>query len=440
MTRLLQVWGHQSATAGDARAALARLREEAYDVVLATMDSPAGDALQLLHTLRQQPPRPPAPAVVFTSARASISLAVRAIRAGAFDFLEQPLDPERLQAVLSEIARPSDRSDCDVPREDIGPPTDELDETVIGTCEAMRQVKRLVRIAAQTDANVLLCGETGVGKDLLASTIHELSHRRRGTFVKVGCTLLPPGLIENELFGHQAGSFTGADQSRPGRFEKAHGGTIYLDDLDDIPLEHQAKLLRAIEEKVLERVGGTEPIHTDVRVIGSTKAQLLEKVADGTFRKDLYYRLDVLRIRVPPLRERDGDLPLLVHHLMRQIAGDEGYAVDDDVLDVLQQHAWPGNIRELHHALERAWLVGAGRLSASVVCDTVLGEDGGGSRHPPEIASEVHGGFRVAMDYAEKQLLLNALDASGGNKTAAARSLSMKPSTFRDKLAKHHLS
>ena len=224
----------------------------------------------------------------------------------------------------------------------------------------------MVEICFRTDANVLLVGETGVGKDLIASVIHRNSHRRGFPFVKVACTLLPPQLIESELYGHEKGSFTGADQQRPGRFELAEGGTLYLDDVDDIPLEHQSKLLRAIEEKVFERVGGTRAIKADVRIIASTKSNLLEKIAEGAFRQDLYYRLDVLRINVPPLRERLEDVPTLAEHLLARIAKDRRFEIDPEAIEALMRHQWPGNVRELYHALERAYLIGSGRISAGL--------------------------------------------------------------------------
>ena len=294
---------------------------------------------------------------------------------------------------------------------------------------------------------MLIHGETGVGKDLIASVIHRLSHRQKGPYVKVGCTLLPPSLIESELYGHEEGSFTGADQHRSGRFEMAEGGTIYLDDVDDISLEQQSKLLRVIEEKVFERVGGTKLIKAHVRIIASTKLNLLDKVADGTFRQDLYYRLDVLRLRVPPLRNRLEDIPALTQHLLVRIAGDEAYAIDDAALDLLCRHSWPGNVRELYHTLERAWLIGGGHIAADL-----LRADLGIEYAAPALLDSAEGlspvmmnrasresGFKAAMDYAEKQLLIEALTESGGNKSAAAQTLGMKPSTFRDKLTKHGL-
>jgi DNA-binding NtrC family response regulator len=304
---------------------------------------------------------------------------------------------------------------------------------VIGQSAAMNRVRHMVEICARTDANVLLSGETGVGKDLLASIIHRHSHRASFPLVKVGCALFPPQLIESELYGHVKGSFTGADQQRQGRFDLAEGGTLYLDDVDDIPLEQQSKLLRAIEEKVFERVGGTQLIRANVRIVASTKQNLLEKSSAGTFRQDLYYRLDVLRISIPPLRDRREDIPLLVQHLLKRLAGDQPCQIEPAVVDRLQQHDWPGNVRELYHTLERALLVGGGRITADLLSAEL------GSIMTSAATAAVKQGFQAAMDHAERELLANALRASGGNKTAAAASLGMKPSTFRDKLAKHGL-
>ena len=427
----LRVAGHEFVVTANGAEALQRLHGGSFDVVLAELDMPRLDGTQLLKRISSGPR--PHPDVVILSARGTIPVAVKVIKLGAFDFLEKPIASDQLARVLDQIEEQQHSAGSAN-----GSADRLIDEEVIGDSPGMAHVKRLIKVAARTDANVLLCGETGVGKDLIASTIHRLSHRRRNSFVKVGCTLFPSSLIENELFGHQMGSFTGADESRPGRFEIANEGTIYLDDLDDIPLEQQSKLLRVIEEKVYERVGSPDLIETDVRVVGSTKANLLERVADGTFRQDLYYRLDVLRIRVPPLRERTGDLPLLAEFLMKRIAGDEASEIEPDALAVLSEHSWPGNVRELSHTLERAWLIGGGLISADLLRDTIAGRLD--DRPTPQTAATLpSGGFKAAMDHAEKQLLMNALDASSGNKTSAAESLGMKPSTFRDKLAKHQI-
>jgi len=431
--------GHEVVTAADGQQALELLDRELFDVVVTDIKMPKTDGLDLLKRVKEGPSA--GVEFVLMTAYGSIPVAVEAMKLGATDFVTKPFRNEDLFPIIDRIAqqrREAGEESAAVTSE--GPAEDEVDREIIGCSEAMQRVKRMVRSSARTDANVLLCGETGTGKDLLASVIHRCSHRCRGPLVKVGCTLLPATLIESELYGHEEGSFTGADQGRKGRFELAEGGTIYLDDVDDIPLEQQAKLLRAIEEKVFERVGGSKPIKANVRIVASTKLNLLDKIAAGTFRQDLYYRLDVLRIRVPPLRERREDIPALTEHLLRRLAGNSGYDLDRQAVPILTQHDWPGNVRELYHTLERALLVGGGQLTP----DLMEAEIGGlpSARETPlrnGQAGPAAGGFRAAMDHAEKQLLISALEACSGNKTAAAQSLGMKPSTFRDKLAKHGL-
>jgi DNA-binding NtrC family response regulator len=439
----LAAHGHEPVTVADGQDALERLLREPFDVVFADAKVPRIDGVELLRRIKQSA-RADTPVVIMSS-NGSIPVAVQAVKLGALDFLKKPIPTEKLRALLSEIG--PRRLEPGTPRKRTTAQTlVDIDREIIGSSPAIERVKRLIRIAAQTDANVLIHGETGVGKDLVASVIHGQSHRAEGPYVKVGCTLLPPSLIESELYGHEEGSFTGADQHRRGRFEMADGGTIYLDDVDDISVTQQAKLLRAIEEKVFERVGGTKLIKANVRIVAATKVNLLDKVADGTFRQDLYYRLDVLRVRVPPLRARLDDIPALTAHLLRRIAGDAPCTIEDQAIEVLSRHRWPGNVRELRHALERAWLVGGGQITAEFLANDLssLQQDDDLATTPLDMLADPSkvvegGGFRAAMDAAEKQLLIEALRASGGNKTAAATALGMKPSTFRDKLVKHAL-
>jgi DNA-binding NtrC family response regulator len=387
------------------------------------------DGIELLKRIKQGPLADTV--VVMMTAYGSIEVAVEAVKLGAFDFVTKPFRNDDIFPLLARIERERKKAAEAAAADEPPLPQASIAESIITESPSMDRVMRMIEIAARTDANVLLLGETGVGKDLIASVIHRHSYRSGFPYVKVGCTLFPPQLIESELYGHEKGSFTGAEEKRKGRFDLAQGGTLYLDDVDDIPLEHQSKLLRAIEEKVFERVGGTTPIQADVRIIASTKQNLLDKIDDGSFRRDLYYRLDVLRINIPPLRDRLDDLPLLVDHLMKRIAKDEPYVIDSDAVDVLLRHDWPGNIRELYHTLERAWLVGADHLTARLLSAEMAGI---AAKKKPAT-----GGFRAAMDQAERQLLADALTAAGGNMSAAAEALGMKPSTFRDKLAKHGL-
>ncbi|HOA53401.1 MAG TPA: sigma-54 dependent transcriptional regulator [Thermogutta sp.] len=430
----LAAQGYEVETAADGEEALERLRDRHFDVVVADVKMPRVDGLELLRYIKQGE-QAPATDVIMMTAYGSIQLAVESMKLGAYDFITKPFRNEDLFPVLARLQKERGRRISS--REVEGPKANDIESSVIGQSAVMTRVKKMIEICTRTDANVLLCGETGVGKDLIAQVIHRNSHRAQQPFVKVGCTLFPAHLIESELYGHEKGAFTGADQRRPGRFEIAQGGTLYLDDVDDIPLEQQAKLLRVIEEKVFERVGGTTPIQADVRIIASTKQNLLEKTAQGTFRQDLYYRLDVLRINIPPLRERREDIPLLAEHFMKKIAGDQPYKIDPAAIQVLQEHEWPGNIRELYHTLERAYLMGSGNITADVVRAEmayfpIKDMKGTAAKLMPST-------FQDAINQAERELLEKALREAGGNKTAAAAALGMKPSTFRDKLAKHGL-
>ncbi len=423
----LAAQGHDVACAADGEEALRQLDAARFDVVLTDLKMPRIDGIELLKRIKQGPLAEMA--VIMMTAYGSIQVAVEAVKLGAYDFLTKPFRNENVFPLLARIEREKEAAQTAAAGQVT--PAD-VDQCVIGQSAAIQRVKRMVEICTRTDANVLLFGETGVGKDLLAAVIHRFSHRQGFPFVKVGCTLFPPQLMESELYGHEKGSFTGADQQRKGRFDLAQGGSLNLDDVDDIRLEQQSKLLRAIEEKVFERVGGTTAIQADVRIIASTKRNLLEKIAEGTFRQDLYYRLDVLRINVPPLRERLEDVPPLAEHLLARIAGDRRRQIEPEALEVLKRHDWPGNVRELYHTLERAYLVGSGQITPEVLSNAISGL-------PSKQAAAPSGSFQEAMDQAERELLDNALRASGGNKTAAATALGMKPSTFRDKLAKHGL-
>ena len=424
----LAAQGHEVVTAADGAEAVERLAAGRFDVVVTDLKMPKLDGIELLKQIKQGPAADME--VIMMTAYGSIPVAVEAVKLGAFDFLTKPFRNEDIFPLLARIERQRQAALAPSRPQQLFAPAD-VEATVIGRSAAMDRVKRMVEVCLKTDANVLLYGETGVGKDLLAATIHRNSHRRQFPYIKVGCTLFPPQLIESELYGHERGSFTGAEQQRKGRFDLAEGGTLYLDDVDDIPMEQQPKLLRAIEEKVFERVGGNTPIKADVRIIASTKRNLLEKIGEGTFREDLYYRLDVLRINIPPLRERLEDVPLLAEHLLSRIAAGRPCPIAPDAMELLSRHEWPGNVRELYHTLERTYLIGGGHITAEVLAAEIGGPD-------PNQRLPV-GGFQAAIDHAEKQLLQEALRNSNGNKSAAAAALGMKPSTFRDKLAKHGL-
>jgi DNA-binding NtrC family response regulator len=431
----LAAHGHQSVTVADGNEALEKLASGSFQLVFADPNVPGINGIELLRRIKSG--KWADTEVVMMSSNGSIPVAVEAMKLGAIDFLKKPIGAESLLTLLNRIAGPRSPVRSSSADEQSASKA-EIDREIIGHSESITRVKRMIQIAAKTDANVLIHGETGVGKDLVASVIHRQSHRRKFPHIKVGCTLLPAALIESELYGHEEGSFTGAGHPRSGRFELAEGGTIYLDDVDDIPLDQQAKLLRVIEEKVIERVGGARPIKANVRIVASTKLNLLEKISRGTFRKDLYYRLDVLRLRIAPLRNRPEDIPDLTEHLLKRIAKDQPFDIQPAAMDVLRRHSWPGNVRELYHTLERAWLIGDGCIRADLL-EVDFRADKSIENAPVGFQQNQHLGFRAAMDFAEKQLLVDAMEACNGNKTAAAQSLRMKPSTFRDKLSKHDL-
>ncbi len=405
--------------------ALEILGRDRFDVVVTDLRMPGVDGMDLLKEIKEGGPA--GPEVIIMTAYGSIPMAVEAMNLGAFDFITKPFRNEELIPVLDRI-RAKRITACESTSVDAELDLDEPAKRIVGNSPSMCEVRKMVQLCARSNATVLLTGETGTGKDLLANTIHELSHRHSAPFVKINCAALASHLIESELFGHEKGAFTGADWAKKGKIEVAEGGTIYLDDVDDIPMEQQVKLLRVIEERVIDRVGAAKPTKVDVRIIAATKKDLVWEIEKGTFRSDLYYRLNVLRISLSPLRERLDDLPDLVHYLLDRISENRRYRLDDGAMEFLISHSWPGNIRELAHTLERAYLVGEGNITSKLISRDIICVESSAGR------------FKAAVLNAERILLQQALLEANDNKSAAARSLGMKPSTFRDKLAKHNLS
>jgi len=419
--------GYDTVSAAEGQAALDLLAKSPFDVVVTDLRMSKVDGMALLKHIKHD--KDAQTEVIMMTAYGSIPLAVEAMRLGAYNFITKPFRNEEVITLLERI-QGKRQSTPEAEKEEVAADLSRLKQTLVGHSSAMQEVRQLVQLYAAHDATVLLTGQTGTGKDLVAKTIHDLSSRRSAAFVKANCSTFPAHLIESALFGHAKGSFTGADQKRDGKFDLAQGGTIYLDDVDDIPLEHQIKLLRVIEEKVIERVGAAAPIHVNVRIIASTKKQLLTETQNGTFRSDLYYRLNVLRISLPLLHTHLEDLPALVEHLLKRIAQGQPYSLHEDAVQCLLRHTWPGNVRELAYTLERAFLLGNGRITPGLLA--------------PELEA-IHEGlaaggrFSTALQQTEQELLCQALKEANGNKSAAARALGMKLSTFRDKLKKHRL-
>jgi len=418
---------HDAVGAAGGQEALAILDGERFDVVLTDLRMPGVDGMDLLRRIRDSDR--PHPAVILMTAYGSIPIAVEAMKTGACDFVTKPFRNSTILPILSRIennlaadarGETADDDSCDP-----------AEQRIIGAAPLMQAARRMILLCARTDSTVLLTGETGVGKDLIADTIHKLSSRRSGPFVKVNCAVFPQHLIESELYGHEKGAFTGAAHLKKGKVDMAQGGTLYLDDVDDIPPRLQIKLLSLIEDKRFERVGGSRRIQADVRIIASTKRDLLAMISEGTFRSDLYYRLNVLRIDLPPLRERLDDIGMLSEHLLSRDGGSDASPLSGDVLKLLASHNWPGNVRELAHTLGRARLLGDGVVTAEVLSDDLALRQQASAGDPR--------GFQDTILRTERQLLTRAIQGAGGNRSAAARSLGMKLSTFRDKLAKHGL-
>jgi two-component system nitrogen regulation response regulator NtrX len=424
---VLAAEGHVVREAPSGEGAVADAAATPPDAVLLDLTMPGGmDGLATLERLRAAHPDLP---VVMMSGRAGLADAVRATRLGAVNFLEKPLTPEGvLLAVNAALELARARREAAALRADLG-----LADPLIGGSAPMAAVRALIARVAPTDARVLVLGESGTGKELVAAAVHAASGRARAPYVRVNCAAIPRDLVESEMFGHEAGAFTGAMARRLGRFELAHGGTLLLDEVGDLGLEAQAKLLRAIETQEIERVGGSGPIRCDVRVLAATHRDLTAAVRAGTFREDLLFRLDVLRIVLPPLRERTADLPALVAHFtarFRARAGVDAVTWTPEALAALAAHPWPGNVRELANTVERLAILHAGATLRAAHVRAVLG--GGTALPPPDGAAWDGLSLSGAIDAFERALITRALAAADGNVAEAARRLQTdRPNLYR---------
>ena len=361
LTAILRRDGHEvlQATAGDEAIALL----DGIDVLVTDLRMPRVDGMELLrHAVKAQPQLP----VIMITAYGSVGQAVEAIKAGAFDYIEKPFEQDQIRTIIDKAVRHVVAGRA-APRSALytRASTDEVKGRfgLIGDSPEMRSVFELIAKVADSPSTVLITGESGTGKELVAKALHEGSSRNGAPFIKINCAAIAKTLMESELFGHDKGAFTGAVSSKPGRFELADGGTLFLDEIGEIPVEMQVKLLRAIQESEFERVGGIKTIKVDVRLITATNRDLEQEIARGNFREDLYYRLNVVPLLVPPLRRRVGDLPLLVRYIIRRFnerLKKNVTGIEDDALAALHAHAWPGNIRELENVLERTILLREG--------------------------------------------------------------------------------
>ncbi|MFO0749409.1 MAG: sigma-54 dependent transcriptional regulator [Myxococcota bacterium] len=431
-------------------AALQALEAEPFDAAIVDLRMPGMSGLELLV---QMSARWPETAVVMLTAHGSVEDAVRAMKLGAVEFMSKPFDRDELLFVLDRATRREEAAPPPAPakRPGTAAPAAEVGE-MLGTAPAMREVYELVRRAAASSATVLVRGESGTGKELVARAIHRESRRANMPFVKIHCAALPDNLLESELFGYEKGAFTGATARKPGRIELADGGTVFLDEIGDITPATQVKLLRVLQDKELERLGGTQTLKVDVRFVTATHRDLEALVRQGQFREDLFYRLNVVPIWLPPLRARTSDIDTLVRAFIAEAAVEHGrpdLALADDALAALRAHAWPGNVRQLRNVVERIAVLSPGpRIDARDV-ERELARDrvvhpapapeaplGGGASPSAAAASSLEG----HVDQAEIAAIKETLDRCGNNRTTAARLLGVSRRTLYNKLQRHGLA
>ncbi len=408
------------------------LRKEKYDVVLTDLKMPGMNGIEFLKEIKKIDENIE---VLIMTAYATVKTAVDAIRCGAYDYLTKPFELDELLQILAHLGKLKKltRENIQLRRQ--------LEErrsfgNIIGKSAVMQKVFEQLEVVSPTDTTVLITGETGAGKEIVAETIHYNSHRSTGPLIKVNCAILSRDILESELFGHTKGSFTGAQNDKKGRFELAAKGTIYLDDVDDIPLDLQVKLLRVLQEKEIERVGDAKTIPVDVRVIASTKNDLYTLSKKGTFRSDLYYRLNVFPINLPPLRERKEDIPLLLEHFLKSFNQDKVPVIDGQTLSILLDLPWEGNVRELKNLAER--------LSVNCRCNPIVPEclpvemlEEHNQHYFPLKTKELGSSLPEKMERFEKELLKEAITATAGNREKAAKILGIPVSTLKSKLKKH---
>jgi two-component system, NtrC family, nitrogen regulation response regulator NtrX len=430
LSGVLRDEGYQVEAVESGEACLDRLTRAPYDVVLLDVWLPGADGLSTLARIRERQLDVP---VVMISGHGNIESAVRAIKLGAFDFIEKPLSLEKTMLVVRNALR---QRRLEAENRALRARVDRHLQ-MVGESYAMRQLREQVAMAAPTNGRVLIYGGNGTGKELVARTIHALSRRRAGPFVEVNCAAIPEELIESELFGHLKGSFTGAVGDRRGKFEAADGGTIFLDEIADMSLKTQAKVLRVLQEQVVEPVGGASGVKVDVRVLAATNKELPAEIRAGRFREDLYFRLNVIPIFVPPLRDRKDDIPLLAEHFMGNFAREYGRrtkALDPSAVAALQEYAWPGNVRELRNVIERLVIMVPGEtIEARDLA--FLDSSFAGEAETPEAA--VDGGaptLQAARSRFEREYILKTLAAHGGNISRTAEVLGVERSNLYRKM------
>ncbi len=441
LAAMLKREGYEVTTAADGEQALGVLHKTPVHVVVTDLVMPKIGGMDLLRRVSADFPDVP---VIVITAHGSVDSAVTALKAGAFDYITKPFEQDELKKVIAKAARAHDLERQNV--HEVG--GDSGQASLVGESPGMRAVYEMIAKVADSPSTVLVTGESGTGKELIAKALHRGSSRREKPLIKVNCAAIPKDLVESELFGYERGAFTGAVSSKPGRFELADGGTLFLDEIGEVPVEMQVKLLRALQESEFERVGGIKTLRVDVRLIAATNRDLKQLIADGKFREDLYYRLAVVPIALPPLRERRDDIPLLVRHFVRKYderLGKRVEGIEDEALQLLAAYSWPGNIRELENLMERSVLFADGPLILASALPDSLRER---SPQPPvpiaavgplgSIAAPSGASMkeivRQAQAELEKELIARALEETGGNVTRAAKRLQISRKSLQVKM------
>ena len=424
--------GYQVADFESPILAVQEIRKDSFDIVISDIKMPGMSGMELLSKTKKHNPDI---TVILMTAFSSVSSAVNAMKRGAYDYITKPFQVDELLLMLKRIEETEILKNQNRQLLSKFHSAYNLD-ILVGESKAIKDIKDQVNLVCNSPTSILITGETGTGKELLANIIHYNSARHNKPLVRVSCAILSRDVFESELFGHQKGSFTGAIKDRQGRFEQAHTGTIYLDDIDDVPLDLQVKLLRVLQEQEIERVGGDETIKLDVRVIASTKANLKELVSLGKFREDLFYRLNVYPINLTPLRQRKNDISDLIHFFKKQFYSDYSLKIPPDVMTALTSYNWPGNVRELKNIVERLVLVSQGKtINLNMLPQEIHQQNK--DYTTVEACGET---LDETLYHVEIELIKQALDTSNGHQAKAAEILGLPPSTLRTKMKKFGLS
>ncbi|HZU99299.1 MAG TPA: sigma-54 dependent transcriptional regulator [Planctomycetota bacterium] len=428
--------GHEVEGVEDGTRALAKVAEKTYDLVVTDLKMPGVDGIELLRSVRE---RAPQTGVILMTAHGTVDTAVEAMRLGALDYVEKPFPLSAMEAKVEKaLERQRLVSENAYLKEEIQHRV--LGDEILGGSAPMKKVFELISKVSETTTPVLILGESGTGKELVAREIHRKSPRASGPFVAVNCAALAEGILESELFGHEKGSFTGATAAKKGKLELAEKGTLFLDEIGDIPIGTQVKLLRFLQEKEIERVGGNKTIKLDVRVLAATNRDLKKRIEEKHFREDLYYRVNVISIQIPPLRDRREDIPPLVTGFLERLEKEIGRkgTIDDEALSLLQMYDWPGNVRELENVIERALVLAE---EACITAKDLPGEirGGEGARQAQAEYYETSG-LQGQIERIEREIIRKALEETDWNQTRAAQELGLKRSSLQYKMKKYNLS